>query len=42
MKAGFTRSDPWLGSLIDAVFTGDLIASAYKEARGKEVMQGKG
>jgi hypothetical protein len=42
MKAGFTGGDPWLGSLIDAVFTGDLIANAYKEARGEEVVQGKG
>jgi glyoxylase-like metal-dependent hydrolase (beta-lactamase superfamily II) len=42
MKAGFTGGDPWLGSLIDAVFTGDLIGNAYKEARGEEVVQGKG
>ena len=42
MKAGFTGGDPWLALLIDAVFTGDLIANAYKEARGEKVVQGKG
>jgi glyoxylase-like metal-dependent hydrolase (beta-lactamase superfamily II) len=42
MKAGFTGDDPWLKSLIDAVFTGDLIGNAYGEARGEAVIQGKG
>lgn len=42
MKAGFTGDDPWLDFLIDAVFTGDLISNAYKEARGEPVIQGKG
>ena len=42
MKAGFTGDDPWLTSLIEAVFAGDLIANAYKEARGEAVIQGKG
>lgn len=42
MKAGFTGGDPWLGFVIDAVFTGDVVANAYKEALGEEVVQGKG
>lgn len=42
MKAGFTGDDPWLKVLIEAVFTSDLVANAYKEARGEEVVQGKG
>jgi glyoxylase-like metal-dependent hydrolase (beta-lactamase superfamily II) len=42
VKAGFTGDDPWLAFLIDAVFTNDLIANAYKEARGEEVVQGVG
>lgn len=42
MKAGFTGDDPWLKSLIDAVFTADLIGNAYREARGEAVVQGKG
>jgi glyoxylase-like metal-dependent hydrolase (beta-lactamase superfamily II) len=42
MKAGFTGGDPWLEVLIDAVFAGDLISNAYKEARGEDVVQGKG
>lgn len=42
VKAGFTGGDPWLGFLMDAVFTGDLIANAWKEARGEAVVQGKG
>jgi glyoxylase-like metal-dependent hydrolase (beta-lactamase superfamily II) len=42
MKTGFTGDDPWLKFLIDAVFTGDLVSNAYKEARGEEVVQGKG
>lgn len=42
MKASFAGEDPWLGFLIDAVFTGDLISNAYKEARGEAVIQGKG
>ena len=42
MRAGFSGGDPWLSFLIDAVFTRDLIANAYKEARGEEVVQGKG
>ena len=42
VKAGFTGADPWLEFLIDAVFTGDLISNAWKEARGEEVVQGKG
>jgi glyoxylase-like metal-dependent hydrolase (beta-lactamase superfamily II) len=42
LKRGFTGDDAWLKFLIDAVFTGDLIANAYKEARGEEVVQGKG
>jgi len=42
MKTGFTGGDPWLSFLIDAVFTGDLVSNAYKEARGETVVQGKG
>ncbi|WP_372781041.1 MBL fold metallo-hydrolase [Phenylobacterium sp.] len=42
MKASFTGDDPWLKVLIDAVFTGDLVSNAYKEARGEAVVQGKG
>lgn len=42
MKADFAGDDPWLKFLIDAVFTGDLVSNAYKEARGEEVVQGKG
>jgi len=42
VKAGFTGGDPWLGFLMDAVFTGDLVANAWKEARGEAVVQGKG
>lgn len=42
VKAGFTGGDPWLGFLIDAVFAGDLVANAWKEARGEAVVQGKG
>jgi glyoxylase-like metal-dependent hydrolase (beta-lactamase superfamily II) len=42
MKTGFTGGDPWLEVLVDGVFTGDLISNAYKEARGEEVIQGKG
>ncbi|HEY8573640.1 MBL fold metallo-hydrolase [Phenylobacterium sp.] len=41
VKAGFTGDDPWLGFLIDAVFTGDLISNAWREARGEHVVQGK-
>jgi glyoxylase-like metal-dependent hydrolase (beta-lactamase superfamily II) len=42
MRAGFTKGDPWLEFVIGAVFAGDLVANAYKEARGEEVIQGKG
>ena len=42
MKAGFTGDDAWLKFLIDAVFAGDLVSNAYKEARGETVIQGKG
>ncbi len=42
MQAGFTGGDAWLKTLIGAVFTGDLVANAYKEARGEMVIQGKG
>lgn len=42
LKTGFTGGDPWLDFVIDAVFTGDLVSNAYKEARGEEVVQGKG
>ena len=42
MQAGFTGDDAWLKTLIGAVFTGDLVANAYKEARGETVIQGKG
>lgn len=42
VTAGFTHGDPWLGVILGAVFTGDLISNAYKEARGEEVVQGKG
>lgn len=42
VKAGFTGDDPWLRFLIDAVFTGDLVSNAWKEARGEMVVQGKG
>lgn len=42
IRTGFTKGDPWLEFVIGAVFTGDLVANAYKEARGEEVVQGKG
>jgi glyoxylase-like metal-dependent hydrolase (beta-lactamase superfamily II) len=42
VKASFTAGDPWLEFLIDAVFTGDLVSNAWKEARGEAVVQGKG
>ena len=42
MTAGFTGEDAWKKSLLNAVFTHDLIANAYKEARGETVVQGKG
>jgi glyoxylase-like metal-dependent hydrolase (beta-lactamase superfamily II) len=42
MKASFAGDDPWLGSLIEAVFASDLVSNAYKEARGESVIQGKG
>jgi glyoxylase-like metal-dependent hydrolase (beta-lactamase superfamily II) len=42
MRTGFTKGDPWLEFMIGAVFTNDLVANAYKEARGEEVVQGKG
>lgn len=42
MKADFTRGDPWSAFLINAVFANDLVANAYKEARGEEIVQGKG
>ena len=42
MQAGFTGDDAWLKTLISGVFTGDLVANAYKEARGETVIQGKG
>jgi glyoxylase-like metal-dependent hydrolase (beta-lactamase superfamily II) len=42
VTAGFTHGDPWLQVIIGAVFTGDLVANAYKEARGEAVVQGKG
>jgi glyoxylase-like metal-dependent hydrolase (beta-lactamase superfamily II) len=42
MQDGFTGEDAWLKSLIRAVFTGDLVSNAYKEARGEPVIQGKG
>lgn len=38
----FAGDDPWLRSLMGAVFTGDLISNLYKEARGEPVIQGKG
>ena len=42
VTAGFTKGDPWLDFLIGAVFSNDLVANAYKEARGEAVVQGKG
>lgn len=42
IRAGFTGGDPWLEFVIGAVFANDLVANAYKEARGEEVVQGKG
>ncbi|MGZ5948281.1 MAG: hypothetical protein ACXWKV_17050, partial [Caulobacteraceae bacterium] len=42
LQAGFTGDDAWLKTLIGSVFTADLVANAYKEARGETVVQGKG
>jgi glyoxylase-like metal-dependent hydrolase (beta-lactamase superfamily II) len=42
MTADFAGDDAWRRSLLNAVFTHDLIANAYKEARGETVIQGKG
>jgi glyoxylase-like metal-dependent hydrolase (beta-lactamase superfamily II) len=42
MKRSFAGDDAWRLFLIDAVFTNDLVANAWKEARGEAVVQGKG
>lgn len=42
IRRDFAGDDPWLRYVIGAVFTGDLISNAYKEARGEKVIQGKG
>ncbi|UTP39523.1 MBL fold metallo-hydrolase [Phenylobacterium sp. LH3H17] len=42
IRKAFAGDDPWLRYVLSAVFTGDLIANAYKEARGETVIQGKG
>lgn len=42
LRDGFAGSDAWLRNLMDAVFLGDLVSNAYKEARGEAVVQGKG
>jgi glyoxylase-like metal-dependent hydrolase (beta-lactamase superfamily II) len=39
MKRSFTGDDAWLGLLLNAFFTRDLITSAWKEARGEAVVQ---
>jgi glyoxylase-like metal-dependent hydrolase (beta-lactamase superfamily II) len=38
----FAGDDPWLRTLMGAVFLGDLVSNAWKEARGEAVVQGKG
>lgn len=42
IRRDFAGDDPWLRYVLDAVFTGDLVSNAYKEARGEPVVQGKG
>lgn len=42
IRRDFAGDDPWLRYVLGAVFTGDLISNAYKEARGEAVVQGKG
>lgn len=42
VRRDFAGDDPWLRFVLGAVFTGDLISNAYKEARGEPVVQGKG
>lgn len=42
LRGAFAGDDPWLGFLFGAVFAGDLVSNAYKEARGEAVIQGKG
>ncbi len=42
IRKAFAGDDPWLRHVLSVVFTGDLIANAYKEARGEAVVQGKG
>ncbi len=42
IRQRFAGDDAWLGTLIDAVFLGDLVSNAWKEARGEVVIQGKG
>lgn len=42
IRQAFAGDDPWLRHVLSVVFTGDLIANAYKEARGEAVIQGKG
>ncbi|OIQ67447.1 metallo-beta-lactamase superfamily protein [mine drainage metagenome] len=42
MRHDFAGDDPWLGFLFGAVFAGDLVSNAYKEARGETVIQGRG
>lgn len=42
IRRAFAGDDPWLGYVFGAVFAGDLISNAYKEARGEPVVQGKG
>ncbi len=42
LRHDFAGDDPWLGFLFSAVFSGDLVSNAYKEARGEAVIQGKG
>ncbi|WP_374574898.1 MBL fold metallo-hydrolase [Phenylobacterium sp.] len=42
IRQDFAGDDPWKRFLMDAAFLNDLVSNAYKEARGEEVIQGKG
>lgn len=42
IRRSFAGDDPWRAHLFDAVFGQDLIANAWKAARGEAVLQGKG
>ncbi|MFN3521209.1 MAG: MBL fold metallo-hydrolase [Phenylobacterium sp.] len=42
VRRAFAGDDAWIRFLMDAVCLNDLVANAYKEARGETVVQGKG